>query len=99
MPDAGATGVLNWLSEATLAGLCIFILYGSYKRLWYWRHYVEELLQIIAKLEKDASERLSKAERESETWKVMCLQLLTNQRKLVESQPEVQSGKVQLPQP
>jgi hypothetical protein len=43
MPDGGATGVLNWLSEATLAGLCIFILYGSYKRLWFWSHYVEEL--------------------------------------------------------
>lgn len=36
-------GILSWMSEATLAGLLAYILWGSSKRKWYWDHYVDEL--------------------------------------------------------
>lgn len=37
------SGILSWMSEATLAGLLAYILWGSSRRKWYWDHYVEEI--------------------------------------------------------
>jgi hypothetical protein len=99
MAEGHPAALLEWISELTLAGLLAYILFSSQRKQWFWRHYVDELHERIAKLENDCTLRIAKAEKDAEAWKTMTLGLLTNTRKLMEAQPEVQTGRVPLPPP
>lgn len=77
MPEGanGSAWIVDWLSEATLAGLLAYILWSSSRKQWFWAHYVQEL-----------HERLAKTEKDRDDWKRMALDLLITQRKLVENE-------------
>jgi hypothetical protein len=44
MPQEVAASI-SWLTEATLATLLFSILYLSWKRRWFWDHYVSDLVK------------------------------------------------------
>lgn len=85
MPD-GSIGNFDWISELTLSGLLVYIIWSSATRKWFWWHYVDELHQ-----------RLARSEKEGNDWKVMTLELLSTQRQLVQEvkQARIDSGKGQ----